>query len=79
MGRILAPCPFCDGKAALKHERIEYDLLYDFTMWWKIKCTVCGISLSERGTYMVHDDDGSIEDICDAVRILVARWNHGRL
>ena len=78
MDGILAPCPFCDCKAELGHDRIEDDLMWDFIIWWKIKCTRCGISLSERGTYIIHND-GSIEDLNDAVNILVRRWNHGRI
>ena len=78
MAYQIASCPFCDGKAELWHDRVEYDLLYDFTIWWKIRCTQCGISLSERGTYMIHKD-GTFEDLRDAVNILTLRWNHGRL
>ena len=77
MDHDLAPCPFCDGRAEIIHERVETDRYWDFALWWKIRCSICGISLSDRAIYQIHND-GSIEDIHDTVSILIMRWNRGR-
>lgn len=74
MEHDLAPCPFCKGRAGISHDGVDTDTNWDFSLWWKIRCEGCGISLSDRAVYFIHND-GSIEDIYDTVTVLRSRWN----
>lgn len=60
----LLPCPFCGGKASVRHER---DLYLDRYQRHFVKCGSCGASGSEK---IANEDDAY-----GAIQSVLAGWN----
>ena len=64
----IKPCPFCGGKADIRHGTVNMDIVY------RVECLSCHVTTAQ---FFVDDHHTEAEEICMAVNAWNRRENDG--